>query len=159
MRLRGIPHWCQAHFGGGQIFLKKLNALPEIRNEGVTCRLPTEDEWAHACRAGTAGDYCRPAGGTEITEKTLGEVAWYHANSGGATHPVGQKKPNAFGLYDMLGNVWEWTSTAICDFRVLRGGVYWYDARNCRSASHYWLRPDDRGRNFGLRLLALQDAP
>ena len=92
-------------------------------------------------------------------EKTLGEVAWYHANSGGAIHPVGQKKPNAFGLYDMLGNVWEWTSTAICDFRVLRGGVYWYDARNCRSASHYRLRPDDRGRYFGLRLLALQDAP
>ncbi len=75
-------------------FLAKLNA----RNDGYKYRLPTEAEWEYAARAGTTG----PRTGS------LDEVAWYGANSEDETHPVGMKKPNAWGLYDMLGNVREW---------------------------------------------------
>ena len=75
-------------------FLNRLNA----RNDGYKYRLPTEAEWEYAARAGSA----------EPTGAALDEVAWYAANSGDETHPVGQKKPNAWGLYDMLGNVREW---------------------------------------------------
>jgi formylglycine-generating enzyme required for sulfatase activity len=79
-----------------QDFLDKLNA----RNDGYRYRLPTEAEWEYAARAGTAGPY---AG-------ALDDIAWYAGNSGDETHPVGQKKPNQWGLYDMEGNVREWVS-------------------------------------------------
>ncbi len=70
------------------------------KETGKPFRLPTEAEWEYACRAGSTGDY---AGDLE-------EIAWYRANSGGKTHPVCQKKPNAFGLFDIHGNAWEWCS-------------------------------------------------
>jgi formylglycine-generating enzyme required for sulfatase activity len=76
-------------------FLSKLNT----RSDGFKYRLPTEAEWEYAARAG---------GTTELSGSALDEVAWYAANSGDETHPVGTKKPNAWGLYDMLGNVREW---------------------------------------------------
>ena len=85
-----------------------LNSMPEVKKSGLTFRLPTEKEWEYACRAASTGDYCKLADGTEITKGTLGDVAWYEDNSGKKTHPVGQKKPNAFGLHDMHGNVLEW---------------------------------------------------
>jgi formylglycine-generating enzyme required for sulfatase activity len=75
-------------------FLAKLTA----RNDGYKYRLPTEAEWEYAARAGATG----------ALTASLDEVAWYEANSGDETHPVGTKKPNAWGLYDMLGNVREW---------------------------------------------------
>jgi formylglycine-generating enzyme required for sulfatase activity len=77
-----------------QDFLDRLN----MRNDGYRYRLPTEAEWEYAARAGTTGPYAGP----------LDEIAWYAGNSGDETHPVGQKKPNAWGLYDMEGNVREW---------------------------------------------------
>ncbi len=107
-------------------FLGKLNALPEVRNRGCQYRLPSMREWEYACRAGGSGDFCRLANGTEIRENTVSEVAWCGRESweGGSTHPVGQKMPNAFGLYDMLGNVWEWVTDGKYGECTIRGGAY-----------------------------------
>ena len=138
-----------------QTFIEKLNALPEVQKSGFTYRLPTEKEWEYACRAGSTGDYCKLADGTEITARTLDEVAWYGDNSGRKTHPVGQKKPNAFGLYDMHGNVDEWCEgfDAWGDARVWRGGGWSDDARDCRSAFRdRYGTSCIRGRNSGFRL-------
>ncbi|MFZ4521492.1 MAG: formylglycine-generating enzyme family protein [Bacteroidales bacterium] len=89
-------------------------------------RLPTEAEWEFACKAGTAG----PRYGV------LDEIAWYRENSKGSTRDVGLLKPNAWGLYDMLGNVWEWCSdiydeTVYGSYRIFRGGGWNDMARGC----------------------------
>ena len=137
-----------------QSFLTKLNARSDIRESGLVFRLLREEEWEFACRAGAKGDYCTLANGTEITKDMLGHVAWFEDNSDHETHPVGQKNPNAFGLYDMHGNVWEWTSTAVGGGRVYRGGCWDNSARSCESSNRDRSSPSFRDDGLGFRLCA-----
>jgi formylglycine-generating enzyme required for sulfatase activity len=128
-------------------------------------RLPTEAEWEYACRAGSDGEYCFGDG-----ESSLGEYAWYSANSGNQTHPVGQKKANAFGLHDAHGNVWEWCQDWYGSYgssseqdpqgpssgsrRVFRGGSFGRDAGGCRSARRGRNGPGSRYAHLGVRFSA-----
>ena len=137
-----------------QEFLNKFNALPSVKEAGLTFRLPTEEEWEFACRAGATGDYCRLINGVEMTEESLGQVAWFGENSNQTSHPVGQKQPNAFGLYDMHGNVYEWTATAEDGNRVYRGGSWGLSCWECRSAWRDSLGPSTRLNFLGFRLCA-----
>jgi len=107
-------------------------------------RLLTEVEWEHAAKGGQGFEY---AGSNDVDE-----VAWYDDNSGGGTHPVCQKKRNGYGLCDMSGNVWEWTSTQSGSNRVLRGGSWDNFARNVRVAFRYRNDPGYRHGNLGFRL-------
>ncbi len=134
-------------------FIAKCNAAAK----GVRFALPTEAQWEYACRAGSTGPYA----GTG----NLDEMGWY---SGDETHPVGRKRPNAWNLYDMHGNVFEWcadwygdyegdctdpTGPASGEYRVLRGGCWGNFARYCRSAYRYWNWPGYRRHYYGFRLL------
>ena len=141
-----------------QEFIGSLNAL-----EGeARYRLPTEAEWEYAARAGTTGD--RYAG-------DLDAIAWYGEGLDGSTHPVGQKAPNALGLHDMLGNVWEWVQDwyggypggsvtdpqgpASGSVRVLRGGSWFYLAWYCRASYRHHDPPGFRNDDLGFRLLRI----
>ena len=154
-------------------FCRKLSELPAEKKAGYVYRLPTEAEWEYACRAGTTTTYSFGDSDSE-----LGDYAWYDKNSGNTTHPVRQKKPNAWGLYDLHGNVWEWcqdwhgdypsgsgsrltavrsltdpTGAARGSDRVSRGGS-WYDyARDSRSANRSRSTPDYRNFNLGFRVV------
>lgn len=93
-------------------------------------RLPTEAEWEYACKAGTTG----------IRYGEIDEIAWYKENSAGTTQEVGTKQPNAWGLHDMLGNVWEWCSdiydeTVYGSYRIFRGGGWCDDERGCMATN------------------------
>ncbi|BCJ59390.1 formylglycine-generating enzyme family protein [Micromonospora endophytica] len=107
-------------------------------------RLPTEAEWEYACRAGTTGPRHGP----------LDEIAWYRDNSGERPHDVGTRKPNPWGLYDMLGNVWNWCwdvydAEVYGSYRVLRGGGWFDEHWSCRASvrrrSHPTFTVDDVG--------------
>ena len=108
-----------ADFDDAVHFINKLNSL----NDGYNYRLPSEAEWEYACRAGTTGD----------TYGDLDKIAWVRDNSDDKTHPVGGKQPNAFGLYDMLGNIQEWV------------GDYWHDNyKGAPTDGSKWLKGGDR---------------
>jgi len=147
-----------------QPFLAKLSAAFEPK--GIVFDLPTEAQWEYACRAGTTTAHCfgeNPA--------TLAQYGWFKSNAGGTTHPVGQGKPNAWGLYDIYGNVWEWCSdwhapdyyagSRAADpvgppagrVRVTRGGVWAYNAERCRSAFRGSCLPGERFDHNGFRLM------
>jgi formylglycine-generating enzyme required for sulfatase activity len=127
-------------------------------------RVPTEAEWECTCRAGSDGDFCF---GDDLAQ--LGDYAWFSENSNGQLQPVGRKKPNAWGLHDMHGNVWEWCNDWFAEYqsgavvdpkgpskgldRVLRGGSWFGLASSCRSAYRYGLDPSIRFGSLGFRLL------
>jgi formylglycine-generating enzyme required for sulfatase activity len=144
-----------------QAFISKLN----VRENRITYRLPTEAEWEYAARAGTTADY---SFGDD--PRLLGEYAWYAENAERRTHPVGQKKANAWGLHDMHGNVWEWVQDwyskpyaagtvtdpqgpAAGAIRVYRGGSWITHARNCRVSYRNDQAPGGRVVYVGFRLL------
>jgi len=155
-----------AHYKGGhrpvenvswndcQAFIEKLNAAPAVKSAKLRFRLPTEAEWEFACRAGGKGNWGKRANGEE---GPLDAMGWYSGNSGEETHPVAQKEPNAFGLYDMHGNVWEWTSTADGCLRVPRGGSWLSFSRYRPFGYQYLDNPDYRYGDLGFRLAASQD--
>ena len=144
-------------------FCRKLSALPEERAVGRVYRLPTEAEWEYACRAGTATRY---SFGDD--QSRLEEHGWFGGNSGGQPHPVGQKKPNAWGLYDMHGNVLEWCSDWYGEYpndgiedptgpfagsmRVSRGGGWHSAAGFCRSAARDGYEPAHCSNRLGFRV-------
>ena len=148
-----------------QSFLTAINA----KGEG-TYRLPTEAEWEYAARAGTTTAYSFGA-----SETPLGDYTWYSSNSSSKTHPVGQKLPNAWGLYDMHGNVWEWVSDRYGDYsssaatdpvgstggsrRVSRGGSWSSDTGGLRSADRGGVIPGSRSSSIGFRLVAASPGP
>lgn len=135
------------------LFIYKLNKLT-----GKKFRLPTEEEWEYAARGGRLGKGYKYSGSDNIEE-----VAWYGRNSGRRTHPVGSKMPNELGLYDMSGNVWEWTSSNCSpDYSlpkrrgtyVNRGGCWGVSSRDCRSTCRGGEADSDRLEDVGLRLAA-----
>ena len=136
-------------------FLERLNEALSESSESLSFRLPSEEEWEFACRAGAEGEYCKLQDGSEIVRASLGRVAWYSANSDGKSHPVGRKEPNAWGLYDMHGNVWEWTETAVDGEKYIsRGGSWGCSAGHCGSSDRGWDSPSSRDYYLGFRLCA-----
>ncbi|MDE6309605.1 MAG: formylglycine-generating enzyme family protein, partial [Muribaculaceae bacterium] len=123
---------------------------------GQKFRLPTEEEWEYAARGGRYSNGYKYSGSNYI-----GEVAWYFDNSGMETHTVGTKSPNELGLYDLSGNVWEWTSSHYSDNYnsprnssnfVNRGGCCGDDARYCRVSNCDNDGRTRRNSGLGLRL-------
>jgi formylglycine-generating enzyme required for sulfatase activity len=149
----------QVSWDDTQVFSKKVS-----EKVGAAVRLPSEAEWEYACRAGTRTRFC-----SGNSEAQLGSVAWYRANSGGKTHPVGEKAPNAWGVHDMHGNVWEWCSDlfelykvgAVEDpqgstegfGRVVRGGSLLDFVWGCHSANRGMSFPQGRYRDVGIRIV------
>jgi len=146
-----------------QEFIQKLN-----NKTGKNYKLPTEAEWEYAARSGGKNE--KYSGGNDVDS-----VAWYNKNSGNKTHPVGQKKPNGLGIYDMSGNVWEWvsdwydgdyyknspknnpTGPNSGTFRVLRGGSWrGYDTRFLVPADRGSSYPGSRSSDLGFRLVRTQ---
>jgi formylglycine-generating enzyme required for sulfatase activity len=126
-------------------FCAKLSALPAEQRAGRAYRLPTEAEWEYAYRAGTQTRHYFDA-------RAASKYAWTNANSGGKTHPVGQLKPNAWGLYDMNGNVWEWCSDSQDgEAQVLRGSSLYNNVDLLRT----WSGPDRRTFDFGFRVVCV----
>ncbi|MBI5918245.1 MAG: formylglycine-generating enzyme family protein [Nitrosomonadales bacterium] len=123
-------------------FIDELNA-----QTGKNYRLPTEAEWEYACRAGGQHE--------EYCGNSLAGIAWYESNSDGHTHPVASKRANAWGLYDMSGNVWEWVQDWYDNSqkgRVLRGGSWFNDPQSSRAAYRFGLDPAVRDGDDGFRL-------
>jgi formylglycine-generating enzyme required for sulfatase activity len=150
----------QVSWKDAQKFIRKLNQM-----EGTDkYRLPSEAEWEYACRAGSTTRFS-----FGDNESSLSEYAWYSNNSGQRTHPVGQKRPNAWGLYDMHGNVWEWCQDWFGNYpygdvnnpigpssgsgRVLRGGSWGYGVKGLRSAFRLRVAPDGSEYDLGFRVV------
>ncbi len=153
----------QVNWDDCQKFVDKLNRRQG--NPAGKFVLPTEAQWEYACRAGSKTRYCF---GHDASK--LDEYAWYEKNSDDKTHPVGEKKPNAWGLYDMHGNVWEWCQDwynddyyadspkddpmgpATGSARVIRGGSWCNPVKFCRSAGRGGEMSGRRNDSLGFRV-------
>lgn len=135
-------------------FVKRLSNMT-----GIKFTLPTEDEWEFAVRGGNKCQGYIYAGSNSIDD-----VAWYKDNADGKTHPVGEKAPNELGLYDMSGNVWEWTETLAYSYSdnstdrdgskyIRRGGSWWHDSKNCRVSKRYASDETKKTSGLGLRVV------
>ena len=157
----------QVSHGKAQAFCWKLTESERaagIIPPGFIYRLPTEAEWEYACRAGTSSVF---SFGDD--PDSLSNFAWHNSESRGELQPVGRKSPNAWGLHDMHGNIYEWCFDWYGDYssfsvvnplgalsgkgRVLRGGSYTSDGSQCRSSFRYPLTPITRAFNIGFRLV------
>lgn len=153
-----------------RVFIRKLNAFENAAEKSPVYRLPTESEWEYAARAGTAASYF-----FGDNEKELKEYAWFLENSGLETHPVGLKKPNSWGFYDLYGNVGEWvqdeyhisykgapldgraweslfTSVSV-PIRIRRGGGWNGNAGCCRSAERLFAAQNMKLNSLGFRIV------
>jgi len=164
----GIPRdqWCYEPNRHGAYLAGMKAKENQLQLTGY--RLPTEAEWEYACRAGTLTS--RYYG---LTERLLPHYAWFLANAQNRTWPIGSLEPNDLGLFDMLGNAWEWCFDRYADYpkqagrlvqdipsthpiedevrRVLRGGAFFHPPLNVRSANRFADPPGDRGNDFGVR--------
>jgi formylglycine-generating enzyme required for sulfatase activity len=153
-----------------QTFCRKLSELSSEQASGRPYRLSTEAEWEYACRAGSTSKYS-----FGDSEEELGNYAWYDRNAGNKTHPVGEKQANAWGLYDMHGNVKEWCQDWDGPYEagpasdplgpgsasryVFRGGCWYRNGWFCRSADRDWGDPGRRDRDYGIRVVLVQSDP
>ena len=140
-------------FDEAQEFVRRLSKMTNIQFD-----LPTEEEWEYAARGGQKGKHYRYAGSNNIND-----VAWYRGNSGKITHPVGEKQPNELGIYDMCGNVWEWTKTQAHSYAtniepggtmfIRRGGSWYHEEKNCRVSRRYASEHSKKTSGLGLRVV------
>lgn len=163
---------CYSCSGSGESTSCSPSAAPFVDCAGY--RLPTEAEWEYAARAGSTGAlYNGGISSCMTTDGNAGRIAWYKVNSAGAPHAVGSKDANPWGLYDMSGNVYEWTndwyqqdlgSAASTDptgpasgsERVMRGGAWYYNAHHARSANRERFKPNKRFTFVGFRCAQTQ---
>jgi formylglycine-generating enzyme required for sulfatase activity len=176
----GLPHYNGCHparldkrpveqvsWNDTQSFLAAINTL----RPGMNFRLPSEAEWEYACRAGTTTPYIW---GSDPSDTELDKYAWHDGNSGGDTHDVGTRQPNAWGIYDMYGNVWEWVQDsehqsyngapadgsawedAAAINRVARGGSF-YNGDGCRSAFRAIMAATGIWGDYGFRIVKVPD--
>lgn len=134
-------------------FTRRLSKVTNIKFD-----LPTEEEWEYAARGGHKSRRFRYAGSDNIDD-----VAWYRNNSEKRTHPVGEKQPNELGLYDMCGNIWEWTKTPAHSYAtniepngnifIRRGGSWWHEEKNCRISRRYASDYSKKTSGLGLRVV------
>jgi formylglycine-generating enzyme required for sulfatase activity len=134
-------------------FVRRLSKMTNINFS-----LATEEEWEYAARGGQKSQSYKYTGGNVIDE-----VAWYRDNADGTTHPVGEMAPNELGLYDMSGNVWEWTETPAHSYEsdvntggpifIRRGGSWWHEAKNCRVSRRYASDHSKKTSGLGLRVV------
>ena len=130
-------------------FIDKLNEMVKDQlPAGKKFALPTEVEWHYAAMGGQ-----QSKGYKYVGSNTIGEVAWYKDNCNSSTQPVGKKQPNELGIYDMSGNVWEFTSTLVDGKVICCGGSWTSEANWCEANLSFPDDPDTRFNNTGLRLV------